>query len=390
MELDSLKSAGGGVSAPGVDVTDLTEELEKAKTAVVSLSDELAEVKEELVGALSRESKLVDDISTLANEKDEFETNGSEEDSCDKCDDAAEEIDMLKKNESKLHDENEDLLKQLEESLNDNAEMLGRIKILKEEVKNLRMEDADTNKGVVDEDVKAEYEALKRRLGSEEYKFLATSSVSAVVESMAEDTNFFHDSFLAKEMNQVEQLKFLLALSNDLVPSIKHILYKNLLSGDTPVQRVCVEKFLAGLCSFDKGQKVLLKEVTVNVLKASNENTPGNGSKVIVPDPSLDGLEIEAYLNKNNKGCKVINYGGLVLIAATRNSHVNTKHTAALDVNNRPMEQRCPIQSCKQVYVHGVTDIAPMTVVGPLMHNYIGKEQWVCVKHWRQCRGCFR
>ena len=84
---------------------------------------------------------------------------------------------------------------------------------------------------------------------------------------MDESTKVLYDSFLEKELNQVEQLKFLLALSNDLVPSVKHILYKNLLSGDTPVQRVCVEMFLSKLCSYDKEQKVLLKEVSVKEQK---------------------------------------------------------------------------------------------------------------------------
>ena len=114
----------------------------------------------------------------------------------------------------------------------------------------------------------------------------------------------FYYSFLGTELNQVEQLKFLMALSNDLVPSVKHILYKNLLSGDTPVQRVCVEGFLAKLCSFDKEQKALMKEINVGDQKSFNETTPGIvRSKVIVPDPSLVGLEIKKYLNKNNKGC---------------------------------------------------------------------------------------
>ena len=67
------------------------------------------------------------------------------------------------------------------------------------------------------------------------------------------DTKLSYDAFIEKELNQVEQLKFLLALSNDLVPSVKHILYKNLLSGDTPVQRVCVEGFLVKLCSCERG-----------------------------------------------------------------------------------------------------------------------------------------
>ena len=41
---------------------------------------------------------------------------------------------MLKENKAKLHDENEDLLKQLEESLYDNAMMLQCINVLKEEI----------------------------------------------------------------------------------------------------------------------------------------------------------------------------------------------------------------------------------------------------------------
>ena len=128
---------------------------------------------------------------------------------------------------------------------------------------------------------------------------------------MDADTRLFYDSFLEKELNQVEQLKFLLALSKDLVPSVKHILYKNLLSGDTPVQRVCVEGFLAKLCSFDKEQKALMKEINVGDQKSFNETTPGIvRSKVIVPDPYLVGLKIKKYLNKNNKGCKIIHYGG--------------------------------------------------------------------------------
>ena len=372
LELATLKEAG--VAGSGVDVTDLTTALDSARADLEASSTELSEVKEELVGALSRESKLVDDITTL--------TDGdvNEDEPCKECQNSVEQIDMLKVNEAKLHNENEEILKQLEESITDNEGLIKRMKLLKEEIKVLHNKEPGIgDDGYVGGDVSAELEALKRRLGSEEYKFLSASSVAAVVDSMDVATKEHHDNFLAFEMNQVEQLKFLLALSNELVPSIKHILYKNLLSGDTPVQRVCVEMFLAKLCSFDKEQKGLMKEVSVDVQK-SNEITPG---PKIVHDPSLDKSEIQVFMTKENKGCKVINYGGLVLVAATRSPHVNTKHTAVLDVNNKVLVQRCPIQSCKELFVHGVTDIAPMTVVGPVMHGFLGEERWVCVKHWR-------
>ena len=372
LELATLKEAG--VAGSGVDVTDLTTALDSARADLEASSTELSEVKEELVGALSRESKLVDDITAL--------TDGdvNEDEPCKECQNSVEQIDMLKVNEAKLHNENEEILKQLEESITDNEGLIKRMKLLKEEIKVLHNKEPGIgDDGNVGGDVSAELEALKRRLGSEEYKFLSASSVAAVVDSMDVATKEHHDNFLAFEMNQVEQLKFLLALSNELVPSIKHILYKNLLSGDTPVQRVCVEMFLAKLCSFDKEQKGLMKEVSVDVQK-SNEITPG---PKIVHDPSLDKSEIQVFMTKENKGCKVINYGGLVLVAATRSPHVNTKHTAVLDVNNKVLVQRCPIQSCKELFVHGVTDIAPMTVVGPVMHGFLGEERWVCVKHWR-------
>ena len=372
LELATLKEAG--VAGSGVDVTDLTTALDSARADLEASSTELSEVKEELVGALSRESKLVDDIAAL--------TDGdvNEDEPCKECQNSVEQIEMLKVNEAKLHNENEEILKQLEESITDNEGLIKRMKLLKEEIKVLHNKEPGIgDDGDVGGDVSAELEALKRRLGSEEYKFLSASSVAAVVDSMDVATKEHHDNFLAFEMNQVEQLKFLLALSNELVPSIKHILYKNLLSGDTPVQRVCVEMFLAKLCSFDKEQKGLMKEVSVDVQK-SNEITPG---PKIVHDPSLDKSEIQVFMTKENKGCKVINYGGLVLVAATRSPHVNTKHTAVLDVNNKVLVQRCPIQSCKELFVHGVTDIAPMTVVGPVTHGFLGEERWVCVKHWR-------
>ena len=189
-------------------------------------------------GALSRESKLVDEIFALTSVKDEFDNSDHDGEPCDKCENAVEEIDGLKVNEGRLHEENEELLKQLEESLDDNTNMIQRMNVLKEEIKILQCENSKAEAGEDDVDIRAENGALKRRLGSEEYKFLSASSVAAVIESMDADTRLFYDSFLEKELNQVEQLKFLLALSNDLVPSVKHILYKNLLSGETPVQRV--------------------------------------------------------------------------------------------------------------------------------------------------------
>jgi hypothetical protein len=51
------------------------EELDSAKAEIATITEELLVVKDELVEALSRESKLVEDISALASGKDEFDSN---------------------------------------------------------------------------------------------------------------------------------------------------------------------------------------------------------------------------------------------------------------------------------------------------------------------------
>jgi hypothetical protein len=41
------------------------------------------------------------------------------------------------------------------------------------------------------------------------------------------------------------------------------------------------------------------------------------------------------------------------------------------------MESVCPIQSCRAKFEIGVTDIGPMTIVGPENHLRLGMEAWV-------------
>ena len=66
------------------------------------------DVKDELVEALSRESKIVDDISALTSGKDEFAKSKHESEPLIKCDDVDKKIDRLKDIDAKLHDEYED------------------------------------------------------------------------------------------------------------------------------------------------------------------------------------------------------------------------------------------------------------------------------------------
>ena len=48
------------------------------------------------------------------------------------------------------------------------------------------------------------------------------------------------------------------------------------------------------------------------------------------------------------------------------------------------MPSYCPITSCKKAYEIGVTEIAPMFIIGPVSHGRLGKTIWPCVSHWRE------
>jgi hypothetical protein len=201
---------------------------EKLELAVADKgNEELANLQDALAEALARESKLVDDISSLTNGNNEFSTVCNEE-KCNKC------IDM----ENTIAE-----LKNKEDYLTEKARLMRRITCLKEEIGNLKEENVrlgnnDSNPNDLDNtnEIKVENDALKRRLGSDEYKFLSTSAVEDIVEKMEAETKTFYSAFKEKNFGETEKLMILLGISNDLVPAVKHILYKNLMNFDTAVQ----------------------------------------------------------------------------------------------------------------------------------------------------------
>ena len=135
-----------------------------------------------------------------------------------------------------------------------------------------------------------------------------------------------------------------------------------------------------------------MKFTNSDEIKNTNETTPGKDRSGIilfhkdkdnvVPDPSLAGENFASYFSYKNRGCKVINFGDMILLASSNSKHVITKHKRLCDVNGRDLEQKCPIGKCKTKFVHGTTTLAPMIVVGPVSHGNLGKEIWVCSGHW--------
>ena len=151
---------------------------EKLELAVADKgNEELANLQDALAEALARESKLVDDISSLTNGNNEFSTVCNEE-KCNKC------IDM----ENTIAE-----LKNKEDYLTEKARLMRRITCLKEEIGNLKEENVRLgNNDSNPNEIKVENDALKRRLGSDEYKFLSTSAVEDIVEKMEAETKTFY------------------------------------------------------------------------------------------------------------------------------------------------------------------------------------------------------
>ena len=92
--LYSFKETAGDVTDNGEHATDLTDVLDRDEAEIVTITEELTEVK--------------DDISALNSVKDEFVNSKHEGEHYSKCEDGNEEIVRLKDDEAKLHDENED------------------------------------------------------------------------------------------------------------------------------------------------------------------------------------------------------------------------------------------------------------------------------------------
>ena len=59
--------------------------------------------------------------------------------------------------------------------------------------------------------IKAEYDALKRRLGSAEYKFISASDIEAIEASMDAETKEFLIEFNNEDFTEAERVKFLIA-----------------------------------------------------------------------------------------------------------------------------------------------------------------------------------
>ena len=392
MELSEVKkSVNETCDCEGVDVPDLKEQLEEA---------------------LKREGNLVEEISKLANRYDEFDGK----DECARCNEYKLVTDKLKEQERKLNEENDESLQSLEETLDEKEKLLVRYNNVKLELENIKSKhegeycsafdnlekenvelkstiEALESSGIAFDKLKIDYANLKRTLDEvqscesviilkseivalktklEEYEI--EPAVNDILDEMDEETNSFLASLIQKKFPEVELLKLNLCIAENLKPPARHAMYKHLLSKDTPIQRNVVEEFLKKLCIDDEDQKLLVKEV-----KTSNETTPkGPGlsitRKTIVADPSLVGMDVGR--TKLNRGCKVVNFDGEHVIATNKFGSRNTKHTEV------GWGGLCPIGSCRKKFVHKVSEIAQVTVVGPVSHGKLGKDLWVCLSHW--------
>ena len=95
---------------------------------------------------------------------------------------------------------------------------------------------------------------------------------------------------------------------------------------------------------------------------------------VYILGASVGFNEIHIHIHMFHMESELGNFGTQI-----RFNNPPLKHNA----NGLAMESVCPIQSCRAKFEVGVTDIGPMTIVGPENHLRVGKEAWVCVSHIR-------
>ena len=380
-ELDGVKTELDDVKA---ELDDVKAELNDAKAELYDAKAELEDAKAELDGTLERETRLVTKITKMM-----------EGAACVDCSGLEKSLNDCKLTIYNLELENEEGVKHVEESNKLMTEMKAKIKKQTDQVKNLTdsmdnlnvvrdVDDAKEDDSKLNDDDRVEYEALKRRLGSAEFNYMSASCIEDILGKMEATTKELFNAFGDKSFDEAEKLKFVLGISHSLIPAAKHVLYKHLLTSDTAVQRGCVGVFLNKLIKSDRINKLLVKSTNettpVNPIKALNSLN----KKTIIPDLSLMGGKYDQFLNTNNGGCKIINFGNVVLVAFTRSSHMLKKHEPFLDVNNKPSQAKCPIQSCKAPFIGGSTVLAPMTIAGPESYGGLGSRIWVCEKHWRQ------
>ena len=194
-------------------------------------------------------------------------------------------------------------------------------------------------------------------------------------------------------------MKFFIAGSHQLVPAAKHILYKNLLKLDSPVQRGCVGSVLDKLSIEDKESSSHVKQLTA---QNDNETTPdarGCSKKAtktalvnaVAHDPSLASLDVSEYQNVNNVGCRVVRVVDTYILANSKKPHLIILHQPMVDAYGKALpggSRRCPLPACKKEYIVGVTKIGPVVVVGPVSSTNSSKSL-IFQNPLHSCKICF-
>ena len=374
----------------------LSEELERVERVEDvldgSINDENTKLRIDLANSIEREVKLLDENKEFYEALEKV-----------KADNVENEDYEGDGNNSRLLllEEISDLKIALNKAANEELDLTDDIKKLQEDKHNLvvamsEIENVLEGREKEIKTLKSELDGLKRKLGPTDYKFLSSTSVQNIIEQMDEVTRDAYESFLEDNFNEIEKVKFILALSNSLIPAAKHVLYKHLLNSDTSTQRECVSLVLSKICEEDKQSKLLVKQVSsmeqvggITPNRKADEVTPRKPIKTILklattPDPSMVGLDAKPYVTKDNEGCKIIKVGDVCFIATTRSPHVITTHKQLVDAFGKPVinVKKCPLFPCRNDFIVEVTKIAPVTIVGPPNVGNIGGVIWVCYEHW--------
>ena len=235
-------------------------------------------------------------------------------------------------------------------------------------------------------DVKMENEKLEtkitemnRRLGSKDYRKDIAENLDEIESIMDENTKDMYQKLLDFRPTDREAIQLALALVQQTSPGAKYAFLKSFTAMESPGMRASVFIALSKLVEGDKMKESFVKEIPDDGSGSTSSVGP-EGFHDAVPDPASVDQDVKRYYTDKNEGCRVVKVNGVCLLATTSNEKYITRHKPPKGGDWKEPEAKC--LGCGKTFSKGVSEIAPVTVVGPQNHGRLGDQVWVCREHW--------
>ena len=267
-----------------------------------------------------------------------------------------------------------------------NARLNGKIKDLKTVIMTKNVE-INKNRMVV-----PKYNLLLRKFGSSEQQKVDGSTKEEILKSLDVDVTSNYHYFSAKGYSEIEVMNYMVVIFLDMSCGMRFNYVSRLLKFSSLGFRRCILDALVKSVESEK------KEFSITVVhndaldekdspdaglstpvRDGNSNTSGlvnapkKSAAPIGYDPSYDSFDQSKFLDANNYGCGFIRDRFVTYIALW---NIREKFS----IHKIP-DIKCPLQSCGEMLLHGVTEISCIVICAPENHHHYGKSLWVCRGH---------